>query len=175
MNQINVQYHKTKIGELIIGSFEDKLCLLDYRYRRMRNTVDKRVQKGLHAVFIEQDDALIENTKKQLSEYLDSKRRRFDIPLLMVGSEFQMSVWNALINIPYGSISTYLQLAKDLKMESSTRAIASANGANPIAILIPCHRILGSDGNLVGYGGGLPIKKRLLKLEQRSCTLFEVE
>ncbi|VVH51645.1 Methylated-DNA--protein-cysteine methyltransferase (EC [uncultured Gammaproteobacteria bacterium] len=166
MNQINIQHYKTKIGKLILGSFDGKLCILDFEYRKMRKTVDSRIKKNLKAEFVEQDDKVLKETRKQLDEYFDRYRKKFDIPLLIVGTDFQKSVWNALIEVPYGETSTYLQLAKDIGNEKSVRAVASANGANAIALIIPCHRIIGSDGNLVGYGGGLPIKKRLLKLEQ---------
>ncbi|CAC9582401.1 Methylated-DNA--protein-cysteine methyltransferase (EC 2.1.1.63) [uncultured Gammaproteobacteria bacterium] len=166
MNQINIQHYKTKIGKLILGSFDGKLCILDFEYRKMRKTVDSRIKKNLKAEFVEQDDKVLKETRKQLDEYFDRYRKKFDIPLLMVGTDFQKNVWNALIEVPYGETSTYLQLAKDIGNEKSVRAVASANGANAIALIIPCHRIIGSDGNLVGYGGGLPIKKRLLKLEQ---------
>jgi len=93
-------------------------------------------------------------------------KKQFDVPLQMVGTDFQKSVWEALLNVPYGITSSYLQLAKNIKNEKAVRAVAAANGANSMAIIIPCHRIIGSNGELVGYAGGLPIKKRLLKLEQ---------
>jgi methylated-DNA-[protein]-cysteine S-methyltransferase len=166
MNQINIQYYKSKIGELIMGSFEEKLCLLDFKYRRMRKTVDSRIKKGLNADYIEQDDRVLQETKNQFDEYLSGERKEFDIPVLMVGSDFQKNVWKALMKVPYGTTATYLQLAKSIGNENAVRAVAAANGANAIAIIIPCHRIIGSDGKLVGYGGGLPVKKRLLKLEQ---------
>ncbi len=171
MNQINIQYHKTKIGELILGSFEGKLCLLDFRYRKMRKTVDGRIKKGLNANFVEHDDEILEKIREQLDEYLNRTRKEFDIPLLMVGTDFQKSVWAALMEVPYGTTSTYLQLAKNINNEKAVRAVAGANGANSIGIIIPCHRIIGSDGELVGYGGGLPVKKRLLKLEQINNVL----
>jgi|GEM_PF-395763 len=175
MKQINIQHYKTKVGELILGSFDNKLCMLDFRYRRMRATVDNRIKKGLDSEFIEQDDKLLVETRKQLDEYLIGDREEFDFPLLMVGTEFQKSVWNALIKVPYGTTSTYLQLAKNIHNEKAVRAVANANGANSIGIIIPCHRIIGSNGELVGYGGGLPVKKRLLKLEQNNKALTDSE
>jgi methylated-DNA-[protein]-cysteine S-methyltransferase len=162
---ISIQYYKTKIGELILGSFEDQLCILDFRYRKMRNTVDNRIKKGLNTPFIEQDTDVLQLTRMQIDEYLNGDRTVFDIPLLMVGTDFQKSVWNALIKIPYGTTSTYLQLAKSIDNEKAVRAVANANGANSMSLIIPCHRIIGSNGELVGYGGGLPVKKRLLILE----------
>ncbi|MDR7926064.1 methylated-DNA--[protein]-cysteine S-methyltransferase [Acidithiobacillus thiooxidans] len=166
MNSINIQYHKTKIGELILGSFDDRLCLLDFRYRKMRTTVDNRIKMGLKADFSEHSDATLIKAKEQVDEYLCGNRTIFDIPLLMIGTEFQKSVWNALMEIPYGATSTYLQLAKNIENAKAVRAVASANGANAIAFAIPCHRIIESNGDLGGYGGGVTVKKCLLKLEQ---------
>ncbi len=173
MGNINVQYYKTKIGELILGSFEGELCLLDFKYRRMRTTVDKRIKQGLNAEFIEGDDELLETTRQELDEYLAGKRKAFDIPLLTVGTDFQKSVWNALMKVPYGATSTYAELAEAIGNKQAVRAVAAANGANAIGIIIPCHRIIGSGGELVGYGGGLPVKKRLLKLEQQNNFNYE--
>ncbi len=165
MSQINIQYHKTKIGELILGTFDEKLCILDFRYRKMRPTVDNRIKRGLKADFVEQNDETNDEAKRQVDEYLNEGRKKFDIPLLMVGTNFQKDVWNGLMKVPYGSTSTYLKLAKSINNEKAVRAVASANGANSIGLIVPCHRIIGSNGELVGYGGGLPVKKRLLRLE----------
>lgn len=167
MTDICIQYHKTKIGELILGSFEGKLCLLDFNYRKMRNAVDDRIKKGLNADFVEEDSEIIEKTRTELDEYFKENRREFDVPIQIVGTDFQKSVWNALLKVAYGTTSTYLQLAKDINNEKAVRAVAGANGANAIAIIIPCHRIIGSSGELVGYAGGLPTKKRLLTLEKK--------
>ena len=166
MNTINIQYYKTKYGHFILGSYGTKLCMLDFKYRKMRTTVDNRLKKGLNAQFVEQNSDIIEETKKQLNEYFNIERKTFDIPILTVGTDFQKSVWKALQKVPYGATSTYLELAKSIGNEKAVRAVASANGANSIGIIIPCHRIIGSNGELIGYGGGLPLKKRLLKLEQ---------
>ena len=166
MKFINIQYCKTKIGELILGSFEGKLCLLDFRYRKMRKTGDERIKKGLNAKFAENNTEIIEKTLAELDEYFHGNRKEFDVPLKMVGTDFQKRVWEALLRVPFGTTSTYLQLAKNIKNEKAVRAVASANGANSMSIIIPCHRIIGSNGKLVGYAGGLPIKKQLLKLEQ---------
>jgi methylated-DNA-[protein]-cysteine S-methyltransferase len=171
MNQISIQYHKTDVGELILGSFRGKLCLLDFRYGKMRKAVDEKIKKGLNAEFVEQDDEVLAKTRKQVDEYLSGNRRAFDIPLLMVGTDFQKSVWNALAKVPYGATSTYSQIAKDINNQRAVRAVGNAIRANPISIIVPCHRIIGSDGELVGYGGGLSIKERLLKLEQKNTAL----
>jgi methylated-DNA-[protein]-cysteine S-methyltransferase len=165
MSQINIQYYKNQYAHFILGSYEGKLCLLDFRYRKMRKTVDNRLKKGLNAQFVEQDDAILQETKKQLEAYFTMQRKSFDIPMITVGTEFQKKVWQALMKVPYGKTASYLQLARAIDNEKAVRAVASANGANAIGIIIPCHRIIGSNGELTGYGGGLPLKKRLLKLE----------
>lgn len=165
MNQINIQYYKTAISEFVIGSYEEKICLLDFRYRKMRKNVDERLKKGLNATFVEQSSPVIEDCKKQLDEYLKGERKEFTVPLLFVGSNFQKSVWEGLLKIPYGKTASYLQLAKNIENEKAVRAVANANGANAIAIIVPCHRIIGSDGSLTGYGGGLDVKKKLLEIE----------
>ena len=165
MNTISIQYYKSPIGELLLGSFEDKLCLADMKYRKMRTTIDSRIQIGLKAKYIEESSEVIDKTIKQMQEYFAGERKEFDIPLLMVGTDFQKSVWEGLMQIPYGTTASYLELAQNIGNEKAVRAVASANGANAIAILIPCHRIIGSNGDLVGYAGGLPAKKKLLELE----------
>lgn len=166
MNTIYIEYFKTSYGELILGSFADKLCLLDYRYRKMRATVDKRIQTGLKARYKSGNSEALENTRQQLTEYFSGERKAFSIPLLTVGTTFQKSVWKALMEVPYGSTASYLELAKYIGKPTAVRAVASANGANAISIMIPCHRVIGSDGKLVGYGGGLQTKSKLLLLEQ---------
>ena len=166
MNKINIQYFKTNYGEFILGSYDENLCMVDFRYRKMRKTVDDRIKKGLNAEFIERDDEILQKTRVQLDEYFNLERKEFNVPILMVGTDFQKSVWKALLKVPYSTTSTYLQLAKDIGNEKAVRAVANANGANAIGIIIPCHRIIGSNGELTGYAGGLPLKKRLLELEQ---------
>jgi len=170
MNTINIQYYKNEYTEFILGSYNNKLCLLDFRYRKMRDTVDNRLKKGLNAQYIEKDDDILQETRKQLHEYFTMQRKEFDIPLLTVGSEFQKSVWGGLVKIPYGITNSYAQLAKNIQNEKAVRAVANANGANAIAIIIPCHRIIGSDGSLTGFGGGISLKKKLLELEQNLFT-----
>jgi methylated-DNA-[protein]-cysteine S-methyltransferase len=163
--RIHTAYFKTKFGELIVGSMDDKLCLCDWRYRKMRGPIDDRIQKGLNAGYVEERSETIEETISQLSQYFNGKRTQFDLPLLMVGSEFQKLVWNTLLQIPFGKTETYLGLSRKLGDEKAIRAVAAANGANAISIIVPCHRILGSDGRLTGYAGGLETKKKLLQLE----------
>lgn len=170
MKQINIKYYKSPVGEIIIGSYDGKLCLADWRYRKIRSTIDARIQKILDAEYVEESSEVIEETIIQLEEYFTHKRKIFNIPLLMLGTDFQKSVWEGLIKIPYGETASYLELAKNIGNEKAVRAVASANGANAISILIPCHRIIGSDGSLTGYAGGLDVKRKLLEIENNLFT-----
>jgi len=164
-NKITIKYFKTPVGELILGTFDNKLCLADWRYRKMRTAIDKRIMTGLDTEYIEGDSDIIEQAKDQLTDYFSGERTEFDIPLLLIGTDFQKSVWNSLRLIPYGKTDTYMGLSKKLNNIKAIRAVAGANGANAISIIIPCHRIIGSDGSLVGYAGGLRAKQKLLELE----------
>lgn len=177
MKEIHIQYFKTDLGELILGSFENELCLCDWRYRKMRQAVDERIQTGLQASFVERSSEVIEEAQKQFLAYLHEGLQVFSIPLLFVGTDFQKKVWHALLDIPFGKTATYLELSQLLQNPKAIRAVAAANGANALSIFVPCHRIIGSDGELIGYAGGLPAKQKLLQLEnsypqREQMTLF---
>lgn len=174
MNHIFIQYYPSNYGELVLGSYENQLCLCDWRYRKQREIIDNRIKKFFNADFIEFETEVIRKTIAQLEEYFEGNRQIFEIPLILAGSDFQISVWQILQQIPYGKKSTYLQLSKMLGNEKAIRAVANANGANAISIIIPCHRVIGSNGELVGYAGGLNTKKKLLELE-RSNTSTEIQ
>lgn len=165
MDKIITEYFKTPVGDLILGSFHEQLVLCDWRYRSMRTAIDERIKKTFKAGFESGHSEVLEKTKIQLDEYFSGERFLFEIPLLFAGTDFQKSVWNELIKIPFGNTETYLSLSKKLNNTKAIRAVASANGANSIAIIVPCHRVVGSGGELTGYAGGLNTKKRLLQLE----------
>lgn len=162
---IQIQYFQTLFGEMIIGSFNQKICLIDWRYRKMRESIDQRLKKQLNAEFEIKSNSVQELAKKQLQEYFDGQRRSFELDLLLVGSPFQKKVWEELQNIPFGETISYLELSKKLGNEKAIRAVASANGANAISIVVPCHRVIGSDGQMTGYAGGILAKERLLQIE----------
>jgi methylated-DNA-[protein]-cysteine S-methyltransferase len=170
-NVVEIKYIKTIVGELILGSYENKLCLADWRFRKMRETIDNRIKKSLNAEYYENDSDVILRAEKQIKEYLDNEREEFDIALLFIGTEFQKKVWKELMKIPFGETKSYLDLSKILGNEKAVRAVANSNGANAISIIVPCHRIIGSNGKLVGYAGGINTKKILLNLEKESLQL----
>ncbi len=165
-DQISIQYYKHAYAEFVIGVYQGQLCLCDFRYRKMRESVDNRLKKYLKADFVEQKDPVINQTIEQLNEYFLGLRSEFDLPLRLVGSDFQQAVWQALMQVKYGVTASYLDLAQAINNPNAVRAVGTANGANSLAIIVPCHRIIGRNGELVGYGGGLTMKKKLLELEQ---------
>ena len=167
MKQINISYYNKNGLEYILGSFDNKLYLIDAINGKNRVKNKKRLEKGLKAEYYEYEDTVLKQTTKELDEYFEGKREEFDVPLLMVGSDFQKSVWQALLKIPYGETSSYKNQAKMIGNEKAVRAVANANGANAISIIIPCHRIIGSNGTLTGYAGGLELKQRLLEIENK--------
>lgn len=114
---------------------------------------------------------ILDRTKLQLEEYFAQRRTRFDLVLDLRGSEFYRRVWQALLEIPYGRTTSYGELAERAGVRGQARAVGAANGANPIAIIVPCHRVIGADGSLVGYGGGLWRKQKLLDLESKRLSL----
>jgi methylated-DNA-[protein]-cysteine S-methyltransferase len=145
--------------------------MADWRDRKRRKSIDERIEKGLNAVFIEKEDYVLEQAKEELEAYFKGERQTFDIPLLLVGTEFQKNVWKGLMQIPYGRTASYGELARSIGNKNAVRAVASAVGANALSLFIPCHRIIGSDGSLSGYAGGLKAKRGLLKMEN---NLFSV-
>jgi methylated-DNA-[protein]-cysteine S-methyltransferase len=161
----NYVYYETPVGRMILASHHGELVMTDWYYRKQRESIDKRVSKFLNADPICQGDPLLQETERQLEAYFNNRLKVFDLPIKYCGSEFQISVWNKLNEITFGRLSTYKQLASELGSMESIRAIAAANGANALSILVPCHRVVGSDGSLVGYAGGLEAKRRLLALE----------
>ena len=113
-----------------------------------------------------EDDAMLRGVRDQLAEYFAGRRRSFDTSLALEGTAFQRRVWTALCDIPYGETISYGELARRIGQPAAVRAVGLANGSNPIAIIVPCHRVIGANGTLTGYGGGLPTKARLLDLER---------
>ena len=168
MNVITIQKFLSPCGVLILGSFDGRLCLCDWVGGRHRHSTELRLKRLLNAEFQEGASDVIEIARRQLDEYFARERRVFDLPLLFAGSDFQKKVWEELLNIPYGTTISYGEMASRLGMSNAVRALANANGANALSVIVPCHRVIGSNGSLTGYGGGLEIKRFLLDLESRT-------
>ncbi len=176
MNIITKKY-ESPCGTLLLGSFGDSLCLCDWQVEKHRTLVDKRLRRMLHAEFVDGTSAVIARAVAQLDEYFAMARHNFDIPLLFAGTDFQKKVWETLLTIPIGITISYGEFSRQIGMPGAVRAVANANGANAISIFAPCHRVIGIDGSLTGYAGGLAAKEYLLNLELRmtQSTKEEVE
>lgn len=166
-NSIKVQRYESPCGLLLLGSFGDKLCLCDWQVEKHCDHVNRRLKRMLSAEFEVGTSDVIEKAARQLDEFFAGKRKVFDLPLLFVGTDFQKAVWHELLEIPFGKTVSYGEMALRIGMPKAVRAVANANGANSISIFAPCHRVIGSDRSLTGYGGGLPAKKFLLELESQ--------
>ena len=132
----------------------------------MRESIDRRISHHLHASYVETKTDVFYETVKQPEAYFAGHRTRFEVPLLFAGTVFQQKVWERLLKIPYGQTISYAQLSAELGDPGGIRAVAAANGANAMSILVPCHRVIATDGSLTGYAGGLDVKKKLLRLEK---------
>ncbi len=163
---ITTRPYSAPCGDLLLGSFGDTLCLCDWLAEPHHTRVTARLQRHLRATIHEGDSPTLRQAAAELDKYFAGKRRHFTLPLLLTGTNFQKKVWQELLCIPYGSTLTYSEQARHLGMPTATRAIASANGANALSIVVPCHRVIGSRGSLTGYAGGLEAKLSLLQLEQ---------
>jgi len=152
----NVFYYDTKIGK--IGIEENGTAITKVYF------VTKDLQKEITR---KEETVLLKETITEINEYLDGKRNSFDLPLAPEGTEFQKKVWNALKEIPCGETRSYGEIAKIIGNEKASRAVGMANNKNPIMIIIPCHRVIGANGKLVGYAGGLDVKEELLNLEKK--------
>jgi AraC family transcriptional regulator of adaptative response/methylated-DNA-[protein]-cysteine methyltransferase len=173
---ILTSYIETPIGVMVAGAVEEGICLLEFTDRRMLNTEYKDLARLLKTSIEEGENKHIKEIGKQLKEYFEGSRKEFTVPLVTPGTGFQQEVWQELQRIPFGSTRSYQEQAEALNKSGAVRAVANANGMNRISIVIPCHRIIGSDGNLTGYGGGLWRKKWLLDHEKRfSGNAIELE
>lgn len=159
----------TELGPMLAAAADEGLCLLEFTDRRMLETQLNILRKRTGRALLPGKHPLFEKLIHQLDLYYKGKLKKFEIPLYMPGTEFQQKVWNALIDIPYGQTRSYQAQAIAIDQPSAVRAVARANGDNRIAIIIPCHRVIGKDGSLTGYGGGLWRKDHLLQLEKENA------
>ena len=157
----------TELGIMIAGAVDDGICLLEFSDRRMLNTEYKDLAKHFKTTIAEGENRHFRTLLKQLKEYFEGTLKEFTVPLVTPGSDFQQAVWKELMNIPYGTTRSYQEQSIALGKPESIRAVANANGMNRISIIIPCHRVIGSDGHLTGYGGGLKRKRWLLDHEKK--------
>ena len=161
----------TPLGEMLAVFGSEGLCLLEFVGQKQLEQEITAVQKALHGQFIFQENEQTQLLRQELDLYFQARLKVFATPLEMIGTAFQQQVWNALLTIPYGETRSYKEQAQQLGNPKAIRAVAAANGQNKVSILIPCHRVIGSDGKLTGYAGGMRRKKLLLNLEQNSYQM----
>lgn len=167
---VHVDRITTPLGPMLVGASDSALCLLEFVDRRALASQISRIRTRLRAVFVPGTNDVIEETRRQLGDYFVGRLTTFDLPLELCGTDFQRDVWLALGQIPYGETRSYADTALAIGRGAAVRAVGRANGMNALAIVVPCHRVVGADGRLTGYGGGLWRKQRLLDLEQESAA-----
>ena len=157
MSEVLYTYMESPIGRLLLAGDGQRLSCVGFP--NGKGVVTPRAQWR-------RDDDTFDRVKDQLREYFDGARREFDLPLDLRGTDFQLTVWHELTRIPFGETISYGELARRIGLPAASRAVGAANGANPIPIIVPCHRVIGANGSLTGFGGGIETKKRLLALER---------
>jgi AraC family transcriptional regulator, regulatory protein of adaptative response / methylated-DNA-[protein]-cysteine methyltransferase len=165
MEPVVYRYIETPVGKMIAGATSRGVSLFEFADRGGMDAITKRILKRHKRGMIEGSHPLIDQVEKEISEYFSGQRKIFTVPLETGGTSFERRVWEYLLTIPYGSTCSYGEIATSFGKPGASRAVGRANGANYIAIIIPCHRVIEADGNLRGYGGGLWRKRFLLRLE----------
>lgn len=172
---ISKTHIETPLGEMIACATNKGICLLEFNNRKNIEGQFQKTEKELNSIIVEEDNIHFDLLKKELAAYFKRELNQFTVPLDLIGTEFQKKVWQALLTIPYGKTVSYLQQSEVMGNPLSIRAVANANGMNKIAIIVPCHRVIGSNGKLTGYAGGLEKKRWLLNMEKgiTENTLFQ--
>jgi methylated-DNA-[protein]-cysteine S-methyltransferase len=163
VNPVCYTWFDSPVGSLLLAGSSAGLKLVSFGAGNRARSVDPEWQL---------DDSAFLEVVDQLQSYFAGERKNFELPLLLEGTDFQKRVWTALQKIPYGETISYKKLAETVGSPKAVRAVGAANGANPIPIIIPCHRVIGHDGSLTGFGGGLALKKRLIELESHQLRLI---
>jgi methylated-DNA-[protein]-cysteine S-methyltransferase len=156
----------SRIGVLRVAATEKGVCKIALGAETTESLMAWLGRTIRPEALVEQESAAVAQAIRQIAEYLDGRRRVFELPLDVRGTDFQRAVWAAVADVPYGQTRCYAQIAAAIGKPSATRAVGAANGANPLPLVIPCHRLVGKDGSLTGYGGGLGVKRFLLDMER---------
>ncbi|MCE2504266.1 MAG: methylated-DNA--[protein]-cysteine S-methyltransferase [Chlorobi bacterium] len=170
---VTVSRIPTSLGPMIVCTTEDKLCLLEFADRRALEKQLEGLRRRLNAAITPGSNNIIKHLEKELKAYFDGDCKEFSVPITTPGTPFQQTVWGRLLAIPYGETRSYGEIANEIGNPKSVRAVARANGENRIAIIVPCHRVIGADGSLTGYAGGLWRKQKLLELEGGTASMLE--
>jgi methylated-DNA-[protein]-cysteine S-methyltransferase len=170
---MNTIVHDSPVGPLTLTSDEGKLISVEFERRSRSKQGARKHRNGSGERTTGVRDPTLDAARKQLDAYFAGRLKSFDLPLAPRGTDFQRQVWKALTRIPYGETTSYGAIARQVGEPGAARAVGAANGANPICIIVPCHRVIGADGSLTGFGGGLDRKRFLLSLERGEGVLFE--
>jgi methylated-DNA-[protein]-cysteine S-methyltransferase len=165
METVHTAWVESPIGRFRIASTDRGLAYVELPHASGRG-MDGWLHRCLPGAKVDKDEAFNRPAAEQIIEYLEGKRTSFDLPLDLRGTDFQQQVWAALLDIPYGETRSYQEIAQEIRKPNAVRAVGSANGANPVSLVVPCHRVVATGGKLGGYGGGLELKQRLLAMER---------
>lgn len=168
---VNIAKIETEIGPMIVAATDKGICMFEFTDYKFLTLELRQLETSLKASLVESGNPHFSTLDLQLKQYFNGEIRDFNIPLDLVGTDFQKQVWLSLLQIPYGSTTTYAKQAILLGKPSAVRAVANANGKNKISIILPCHRVIGTNGTLTGYGGGIWRKKKLLELERKNIEI----
>ena len=164
---------ETDLGTMVAAATDKGICMFEFTDYKHLDLELKQITASFKTLLVQGENPHFDMLKEQLDEYFEGKRKSFDIPLDLVGTEFQKQVWISLLKIPYGCTITYAKQAELVGKPTAVRAVANANGKNKISIILPCHRVIGTNGSLTGYGGGIERKKKLLDFEKKNIALIE--
>jgi len=161
----NITHIETDLGTMVAGATDKGICMFEFADYKLLDLELRQLAASFKTSLVQGESPYFDTLREQLDAYFKGERKVFDIPLDLVGTEFQKQVWLSLLQIPYGSTTTYAKQAERVGKPTAVRAVANANGKNKISIILPCHRVIGTDGSLTGYGGGIWRKKKLLEFE----------
>lgn len=167
--ELVVRRYDAPCGTLLLGSAGDRLCLCDWMHDGSPSRTSARIFRNLKTVLTAGVSPATDRAAAQLDAYFAGRLRAFDVPMLFIGTPFQKVVWEALTSVAFGDTVSYASVARRIGRPEAVRAVANAIGANPLSIIVPCHRVVGSDGSLTGYAGGLEAKRMLLGFERSLC------
>lgn len=170
METVITRLYASPCGPLLLGSMEERLCLCDWALPERIGRTRRRLLRYGVTGYADGPSPVLDEAARQLDAYFDGWRHSFDVPLLMLGTDFQLLVWKTLLLLPYGARQTYGDVARRVGLGRGAQAVGAAVGANALAVFVPCHRVVGRDGSLTGFAGGLEAKSCLLRLEAETAS-----